>query len=64
MNEIDRLIRHWQISLESRTEHLTRGLVTDWIMYKAVVAERNMCLEILEQLQKVAGGFEEDDKGS
>lgn len=64
MNGIDKLIRHWQQSLDSRTDHLTRGMVNDWIMYQRVVAERNMCLEILEQLTNLASGIEEDDKGS
>lgn len=60
MNAIDKLIRHWQQSLDSRTEHLTRGMVNDWVMYQRVVAERNMCLEILEQLRSIASGSEEE----
>lgn len=64
MNGIDKLIRFWQQSLDSRSEHLTRGSVTDWVMYQRVVAEHKMCLEFLEDLKGLASGFEEDDNGS
>lgn len=56
------MISKWQRSRDSHASHLLNGMVSDIGQYQSISAQYRMCIEIVEDLKRIAGGVEDDDE--